>query len=359
LSSRNKGFYFLDRSWEDKALYRAHNTLCARLDIIGMFKEDILLSKYSNYRIGGPAKYFFEAKNIDEIIKALDKWRHLAPYHPAPSSIRRGGVGSGVFILGAGTNILFNDEGFNGLVLKPNIQFIKGDGNALRVGAGVPISQILNYAINEGLSGLEWAAGLPGTLGGAIRGNAGSFDGEMQAIVKEVVCLDILTPQTKIVKRSSGDCRFGYRSSVFKLNGNKEIIVEATLVFRKGDRKLMEATMEENINYRREKQPLEHPSIGSIFKNVNLQEVAKKQRKIFNSVIKNDPFPAIPAAHLISEAGLAGISCGGAMISPKHSNFIVNILNATAKDVKNLIELAKKEVKKKFKVDLEEEIVRI
>ncbi len=310
-----------------------------------MFKKDILLSKYSNYRIGGPAKYFFEAKNIDEIIKAIENWRRLHS--------------DAIFILGAGTNILFNDERFNGLVLKPNIQFIKGDGNTLRVGAGVPISQILNYAINEGLSGLEWAAGLPGTLGGAIRGNAGSFGGEMRAIIKEVVSLDISGPQTRIIKRGIGDCRFGYRSSVFKLNENKEIIVGATLIFRKGNRKLMEAATEENINYRREKQPLEHPSIGSIFKNVNLQKVAKKQHKLFNSVIKKDPFPVIPAAHLISEVGLTGISCGGAMISPKHPNFIVNILNATAKDVKNLIELAKKEVKKKFNIGLEEEIVRI
>jgi UDP-N-acetylmuramate dehydrogenase len=318
-----------------------------------MFQEGVLLKKYSNYKIGGPARYFFEAKNIDDVIKALEKWRLLAPYQ-----IRKANFGSGVFTLGAGTNILFGDEGFNGLILKPNIQLIKKEGDILRVGAGVLISQLVDYLINKNLSGLEWAAGLPGTVAGAIRGNAGSFGGEMQTVVKEVVSLDISRPQAKIVRRSNQDCVFGYRSSIFKLN-NREIIIGAALTFKKGDKRSMQTIVEENINYRRQKQPLEHPNIGSIFKNVALKKVAKNAHKSFNSVIKNDPFPVIPAAHLISEAGLKGISHGGAMISPKHPNFIVNVLNATAKDVKNLIQLVKKEVKKKFNIELEEEIVRL
>ncbi len=110
------------------------------------------------------------------------------------------------------------------------------------------------------------------------------------------------------------------------------------------------------MDYRRQNQPLEYPSIGSTFKNVDIKKVPKKQRKIFEKVIKNEPYPVIPAAHLISEAELKGVSYGGAMISPKHPNFIVNVLNATANDVKNLIQLAKKEVKKKFNIVLEEEI---
>jgi len=319
-----------------------------------MFVENVKLSSYSNYKIGGPARYFFEAKSIDDIIKALEKWRLLAPYQ-----IRKANFGSGVFTLGAGTNILFGDEGFNGLILKPNIQLIKKEGDILRVGAGVLISQLVDFLINKNLSGLEWAGGLPGTVGGAVRGNAGSFGGEIQTIVKEVVSLDISRPQTKIIRRNNRDCNFSYRSSIFKLNKNREIIVEAALILKKGDRKLMQTIIEENINYRRQKQPLEHPNIGSIFKNVALKKVAKNAHKSFNSVIKNDPFPVIPAAHLISEAGLKGISHGGAMISPKHPNFIVNVLGATAKDVKNLIQLVKKEVKKKFNIGLEEEIVRL
>ncbi len=306
-----------------------------------MFKEDILLSKHSNYNIGGPAKYFFETKNIDEVIKALEKARQFK---------------TSVFVLGGGTNILFSDEGFNGLILKQNIQSISREGNFLKVGAGMSVSQLLNYLTEAGLSGLEWAAGLPGTVGGAIRGNAGSFGGETGTVVDEVFSLDISRPEKGLIRRKKQACKFGYRSSVFKLDKNREIILEATLVFQKGDRKLIQEIVGQNINYRREKQPLEHPSVGSIFKNVPFKKMNEKQRKKFSAVIKTDPFPVIPAAHLIFEAGLAGISCGGAMISPKHPNFIVNVLRAKAKDVKNLIELVKKEVKKRFEVDLEEEI---
>lgn len=307
-----------------------------------MFLENIKLSSYSNYKIGGPARYFFEAENIEEIIKAV-KLAH--------------GMKTPIFILGGGTNILFGDEGFEGLVLKPEIRLIKKeDDGSLRVGAGVLVNELIDYLVENGLSGMEWAAGLPGTLGGAVRGNAGCFGEEMKKLVKEVTSLDISASQPKIIKRSSEECMFKYRSSIFKVNGDGEIIIEAVLAMKKGNKKLMKTMIERNINYRRERQPLEHPSIGSIFKNVNVEEVAKNQKETFVSVIKNDPFPVIPAAHLISEAGLKGISYGGAMISPKHPNFIVNVLNASSNDVKKLIQLVKKEVKNKFNINLREEI---
>lgn len=314
-----------------------------------IFQEGVKLNLHSNYKIGGLARYFFEAKNIEEIIKAVEEAHRIK----IP-----------IFILAGGTNILFGDEGFEGLILKPDIQFIKKENNLVRVGAGISITQLLDYLITNGLSGLEWAAGLPGSLGGAIRGNAGCFGGETQMIIKEIVSLDISGPQIKIIRRSKDDCDFGYRSSIFKRQPfgklrASEIIIEAALIFKKGDKKSMQAISDENINYRKQRQPLEYPNIGSIFKNVNLEEVVENQRKNFESVIKTDPFPVVPAAHLISEAGLRGISYGGAMISPKHPNFIVNILNASANDVKNLIQLAKKEVKKKFGLNLEEEIEQL
>jgi UDP-N-acetylmuramate dehydrogenase len=294
-----------------------------------MFQDNIILSRHSNFKIGGPAKYFFEARSIEEINKAVKKLQKLK----AP-----------VFVLGAGTNILFPDEGFDGLILKPNIQFIeeissKVSGQkstvVLRIGAGVPLGQLLNYLMTNNLSGLEWAAGIPGTVGGAIYGNAGAFGGEMKDIISDVVSVDISKGNPRIVRRSRADCRFAYRHSVFKERGNREVIIEAALHFRKGDKKRIQEVMEANLDYRRQRQPLEYPSIGSIFKNVSV----------------------IPAAFLISETGLAGISCGGAMISPKHPNFIVNVLAATSGDVKNLIKLAKKKVFNKFKIKLEEEVV--
>ena len=305
------------------------------------FEQGVLLRNNSHYKIGGPARYFFEAKNVEEIIEAVKIARQKK---------------LNVFVLAGGTNILFSDDGFDGLILKPNIQFIKKDGNSLRVGAGVLIADLLNYLIINSLSGLEWTAGLPGTVGGAVRGNAGCFGGEIKDVIKEVTSLDIFSAAGKIIKRSKDDCGFNYRSSVFKINNKSEIIVEAVLALKEGDKELLQKVSEQNINYRKENQPLEYPSIGSVFKNVNCDKITESQRKKFKSIIKTDPFPVVPAAYLISEAGLKGVSYGGAMISPKHPNFIVNVLNATSQDVKSLIFLAKNEVKTKFGITLEEEV---
>jgi len=306
-----------------------------------MFQENILLKNHSHYKIGGPARYFFVGKNSDEIIRAVEKAHKLK----IP-----------IFVLGRGSNVLFDDAGFEGLILKPEIEFIEGENNLLKVGAGVSITQLLNYLITEELSGLEWAIGIPGTIGGAIRGNAGAFGGETKDVVKEVISLDISESPVKMIKRNNSECDFDYRSSIFKKNNGREIILEAALDLRKGDKKEMLGIIKKNMAYRNNYQPLEYPSLGSTFKNVDVEKMPEKHRKNFEPVIKKDPFPVIPAAHLISEAGLKGVSYGGAMISPKHPNFIVNVLDATADDVKKLIQLVKKEVKKKFNVGLEEEI---
>ena len=307
---------------------------------IGMFEENVILKNHSNYKIGGPAKFFLRAKNVDEISKGVEKARQAKER---------------IFILGGGTNVLFSDEIFNGLVLKPEINFIKKEDDLVKVGAGTSMDELVDYFLEKGIGGLEWAAGLPGTLGGAVRGNAGAFCGETKNAVKEVISLDISKLKTKIIRRTADECEFFYRSSIFKSNSSREIILEATLFAPKGDKKEMRDIAEKNIKYRIEKQPLEYPSIGSTFKNVPLEQM-KKIDENMKSKIKTDPFPIIPVAYLISEAGLKGISYGGAMVSSKHPNFIVNALDATANDVKSLILLVKNEVYKKFKVKLEEEI---
>ena len=314
------------------------------------------------YKIGGPARYFFEAKNIDVLIDAVEGWRRF--YSDGRIRIvedQRPAVrySDTIFVVGDATNILFDDNGFEGLIFKPNIKTFETASDILRVGAGVPINEILDCSIAKGLSGMEWAGGLPGTLGGAIYGNAGCFGGEIKDNIREVLSLDISSSKPKIVRRANRECDFSYRSSIFKKNKRGEIILEATLFFKKGDKKMIRAAIEEKINYRRECQPLEYPNIGSIFKNVDLEKVPKKLHKEFIHVIKTDPFPVIPTAHLIHEVGLKGISFGGAMISLKHPNFIVNALNASAEDVKKLIALIKNKVKEKFLIDLEEEIIQL
>ena len=310
-----------------------------------MFAEKIKLNHYSNYKIGGPASYFFEAKNIKDIVGAVEKWRSMN--------------GKQIFILGGGTNLLINDKGFSGLVLKPSIDILEKDDDKIRVGAGVLMSDLLNFAAKNGLAGLEWAGGLPGTVGGAIRGNAGAFGGETKDSVLEVASVDISSRESKLVKRNNKECKFGYRDSFFKKNDGKEIIVEAIFSFQKGEPAAITQAIMEKVNYRKTRHPMEYPNIGSIFKNVDLKTIAKNKQEFFLHVVKSDPFPVVPTAYLITEAGLKGVSFGGAMISPKHPNFIVNSLNASSDDVRHLIKLVKVTVKKKFGIQLEEEIIYV
>lgn len=303
------------------------------------FLENINLSGVCNYRIGGPAKLFFEAKNVDDL-----RW--------AISEAKR--AGAGFFVLGSGTNVLFGDNGFDGLVLRPDIKFIESDGGAVRVGAGVSVSELLNHLVGGSLSGMEWAGGLPGTFGGAVRGNAGAFKGEIKDVVLAVESLD--TETGEVIRRNRDDCRFAYRSSVFKERDGKEIILSANISLKNGNSDEIARAVQEKIDYRKKRHPLEYPNIGSMFKNVDLKIVPESVRALFAHMVKTDPFPVVPTAYLISETGLKGVSFGGAMISPKHPNFIVNVLNASQKDVLSLINLVKSEVKDKFGIVLEEEV---
>ena len=308
-----------------------------------MVKENIDLKNHSNYKIGGKARLFLVPKNGEEVKEAVA----IARKDKLP-----------IFILGGGTNLLISDSGFAGAVIKPEIKILEVNGADIRVGAGVLMSDLLNFAAEKGLSGLEWAGGLPGTVGGAIRGNAGAFAGETKDSLKEVISLDISgTPE--LVKRNNAECEFGYRNSIFKMNDGKEIILEATLSLKKGDKKSIQSAIEEKIKYRKERHPMEYPNIGSIFKNVDLKLVPKAILPQLQHVIKNDPFPVVPTAYLISECGVKGVSWGGAMISPKHPNFIVNVLDAKSDDVKTLIKLVKAAVKEKFEIELEEEVIYV
>lgn len=322
------------------------------------FKENISLARYSNYRIGGPARFFFEAKNEREVVWAVREAKRLR----VP-----------VFVLAGGTNLLIDDKGFDGLVLRPMMKTLRGTGKAnVEAGAGVSMAHLLKFAAAQSRAGLEWAGGLPGTVGGAVRGNAGCFGGEIKDCVASVRSLDMRT--MKILTRSAAQCAFRYRDSIFKRNekrkGGGEIILSITFALRKGDPRAIMRTAREKIAYRRERQPLEYPNIGSMFKNVPLEALLEKKSARYRAAlaagelvyrgarfsVKTDPFPVIAAAKLIGESGLRGVSMGGAMISPKHTNFIVNALGAGSWDVAVLMLLAKEVVQRKFGIRLEEEV---
>lgn len=301
--------------------------------------EGVALSEHSNYRIGGPARYFCEAANEEQIRDAVT----FARDQHAP-----------LFVLGGGTNLLIADAGFAGLVLKPAVMQLSGDGETVTAGAGVLVADLLKFTIGHSLSGLEWAGGLPGTIGGAIRGNAGAFRGEIKDRIVSVESFDVETLET--IRRENAACKFGYRNSVFKEKNGREIILRAALKLEKGDPEKIAAGIQEKINYRLERHPMEYPNIGSTFKNVDLDLVPKIWREAVAKVIKVDPFPVVPTAYLISEAGLRGTQHGGAMVSQKHPNFIVNLGGATAVDVKFLIGIVKEKVYGKYGIQLEEEI---
>ncbi len=311
-------------------------------------EENVRLSQFSNYKIGGVARYFFAATGFEDLYKAvvlsqINKWP--------------------VFILGGGTNLLISDRGFDGLVIRPQLIFFNltsYDGvNFLEVGAGIAMADLLNFVIEKGLSGLEWAGGLPGTLGGAVRGNAGAFKGEIKDSITDVTSLRL--KDLKLVKRSKEQCDFGYRDSIFKQNDGQEIILSVKFAMTEGDKKAIRQAIEDKIKWRQDRQPLDYPNIGSIFKNVDWKKVPTdwQSKDEIKKHLKTDPFPVLPAATLIDQSGLKGVAFGGAMVSQKHPNFIVNTLQASSDDVKKVISLVKSKVKDKFGIELEEEIIYV
>ena len=313
-----------------------------------MILEHVPLKGYSNYAIGGVARYFCHADGL----VALTHAARFAADKKIP-----------IFILGGGTNVLFADGTFKGLVVKPDIRFIGvvdalPETVALSVGAGTSVHELLELCAERGFSGLEWAGGLPGTVGGAIRGNAGAFGGEIKDSVVDVSSADISGLTPVIAKRGVRECAFGYRDSAFKNSAKGEVILSATFSLVRSVPQAVRSAILEKVAWRAARQPLDYPNVGSIFKNVAWESVPDALRGDHELArhVKTDPFPVLPAALLIDRAGMKGVSCGGAMVSQKHPNFIVNACDAEALHVRKLIDLVKHEVHAKFGVTLEEEV---
>jgi len=302
-------------------------------------KRNVSLKAHTTFNIGGPAEYFFIAKKKEDVIKAIA----IAKKLKLP-----------LFIFGGGSNLLVSDAGIKGLVVRMKSSskiFDVLPKNRIEAYAGVSLGNVVSFAIKKSLQGLEWAGGLPGTFGGAIRGNAGAFGGEMKDTVVKVQALD---HSFKLRNFSYTQAQFSYRSSIFKEKG--WTIVSAIVALKKGNKKELRAIADSRITYRKEKHPLEYPSAGSVFKNVDVKKIPAKFLKLFSEKIKEDPFPIVPAAWFIIGAGLAGKQIGQAQISKKHSNYIVNLGGAKAKDVLALVQLVKKEVKKEYDIELETEV---
>ena len=306
-------------------------------------EKNVSLKNFSTFKIGGKAKYFCKVKKREDLFEILE-WakKKKIPF----------------FILGGGSNILFSDKGFKGLVIKIELGDFKFFNSKLFAQAGCPLMKLVLESVKREKEGLEWAAGIPGTLGGAIVGNAGAFGKEMKDVVEKIEVLKIKKNKIEILNFQNKDCQFGYRESKFKKEKNL-ILLSATLKLKKGKRKILEKKIKEILEKRKEKYPLNFPSAGCIFKNVPLKKVPKKFQKIFRNKIQKKPILNLSAAIFIEKANLKGLKIGRAQVSKKHANFIVNLGGAKAKDVLRLIKKIKGKVKEKFKVELEEEIILV
>jgi UDP-N-acetylmuramate dehydrogenase len=258
------------------------------------------------------------------------------------------------FILGGGSNLLINDKGFDGLIIKIKTDKIQVDKKQQLIIAesGVNLTSLVGQATEAGLSGMQWAAGIPGTLGGAVRGNARAFGKDMATVIESVEVFDISEMKNKIFNNIQ--CKFNYEGSIFKKNLNL-IILSAKIKLQTGDKEKIQKEIKETIEKRISVQPQGFSSAGSFFLNpvVTDEKLRQEFEKETGAKCKDNK---IPAGWLIDQVGLRGKKIGGAMISEKHANFIVNTGNATAEDVIMLASIIKQKVRTKFGVQLVEEV---
>jgi UDP-N-acetylmuramate dehydrogenase len=304
-------------------------------------EENVPMSLYTTFKIGGPARYFFTAKSEGDLVKAIKAAKEAnLPF----------------FILGGGSNLLVADKGYAGLIIKNQTSKIEIQDSKIHAEAGLPLSKIVGLAAKNSLAGLEWAAGIPGTFGGAVYGNISAFGPRMADITESVKVLD--TKSFKAEDIAGKDCGFNNKESIFKKNKNL-IILSAVLKLKEGDEKEIREQMKKYTDYRRDRHPINMPSAGCLFKNCEGKIEDKKLLQEYPELAAFKDKSMIPTSYLIDKAGLKGKIMGKAQISEKHANFIVNLGGASAEDVLGLAKLIKEKVYAKFRIKLEEEVQKI
>lgn len=283
---------------------------------IGKIQRDVFASKFTTYKVGGLVRAIIYPKNTDKLVllcKLIKKYK--IKYK----------------ILGNGSNLLFSDKTFEGVLIKlDEFDKIEFFGRRVNCGAGASLMKVARESIKRGLAGLEFACGIPGTIGGAVYMNAGAYKSDMGYITRSV---KVLTDDLKIITLTNEEMDFHYRSSFLQTHPNY-ICLEASLVLEKGDRSALESVVKDRKERRTKSQPLNYPSAGSVFRN---------------------PENANPAGKLIEDLGLKGLTKGGAEVSNVHANFIINRNNASAKDIYDLIMFVKEAVKEHYGITLKVE----
>ena len=276
------------------------------------------MKKHTTMKVGGPCDCMVEPSSIEEIQKVLE--------YVKENNIK-------YYIMGNGSNLLVKDEGVHALIIKIANKFsgFEVNGEHIKAYSGCSVPKLSQIAKENSLSGLEFACGIPGSVGGGIRMNAGAYGSEMVNVVEKVGFLD---ENGNLNEIDGKDANFTYRHSMFVENP-EYVVVYAIYKLQKGNKEEISRVMEENMNSRKQKQPIEYPNFGSVFKRPEGYFVGK----------------------LVDDCGLKGYKIGGAQVSTKHSGFMINIGDATCKDVLDLIEYVKEKVYEKFNVKLQEEVV--
>ena len=315
------------------------------LQQFGKVKANEPMSKHTTFKIGGPAKYFVIVESVEALKNVL---------------LHCSSQGLSFILLGGGSNMLVSDQGYDGVVIEVKACEKKVEDNVVIADAGCNTVETAQYSMQQGLTDFEWGVGVPGTLGGAVRGNAGAMGWEMK---DNVLSVDVFV-DGDVATLTNEQCEFGYRDSIFKQS--EIIVLRVRLALRiakdvenedDGRAHGMKEALQ-YLQYRNKTQPQGYASTGCIFKNITLDTVHFDAGR-FEDTEKAKEFEQkgiMSAGWLIQEAGLKGKTIGGAQISDVHGNFIINLGSAKASDVLSLIELAKQEVYNKYGLALEEEI---
>ncbi len=304
-------------------------------EVANTAKQGVALSKHTTFKIGGPAKYFVKVVTIEELQLVLQIVNEQSLNH---------------LILGGGSNLLVGDGGFEGVVIQLGFETIKIDGDHVYAEAGAKTAVVAQKAIEKCLTNFEWGASIPGTIGGAVRGNAGCIGGEMKDVVESVEAL----VDGEITRLSNQECGFNYRTSFFKKSGG--IILAITLNLEKTDAQTCAEKVKKTLEHRIKTQPKGFASSGCVFKNLDL--TIEMIEKLKDKNIPQEFFEKkrIPAGWLIEKVGLKGEKQGKAKVSDVHANFILTEKGAKAEDILTLIETIKQKVYSEYEVDLIEEI---
>ena len=299
----------------------------------GMLLTQEPLRHHTTLRIGGPADFYFAARTPDELLVALRVGREL---------------GIPVFLLGGGSNLLVSDDGFRGLVVRNAIETIEFDGDAAHVGCGADFLDLIYQCRDRDLAGLEFAAGIPGSVGGALYGNAGCYGQDIGQVTIE--CTITTIDGAKVETRPAAWFEFAYRDS--RLKRDPRVLISCLLQFRAGDRREIQRVIDEKLEIRRVKHPhwRIEPTAGSYFKNLPPDWVMPGAKL-------SPGTHRVAAGQLLDEVGCRGLRVGDAMVFAKHANIIVNAGHASAREVLELAGIMKARVRERFGVELEEEVM--